>query len=131
MLLEGKTAIYPSLKMNGLRTSDLRLQDADPEYVTRAGSNNVHFLLSLHDVNTDPLSYVLSCLKEGEEINIDFMMQEADSIIISYPRKNTIWKKNLNEYMRWYSTFPGYFKIDGRSIYAENEIDQEAYYRSY
>ena len=50
-------------RMNGLRTSDLRLQDADPEYVTRAGSYNVHFLLSLHDVNTDPLSYVLSCLK--------------------------------------------------------------------
>jgi len=56
-------------RMNGLRTSDLRLQGADPEYATRAGSNNVHFLLSLHDVDMDALSYILSCLNKGTELN--------------------------------------------------------------
>jgi len=56
-------------RINGLRTSDLRLQGADPEYATRAGSNNVHFLLSLPDVNMDALSYFLSCLHEGAELN--------------------------------------------------------------
>jgi hypothetical protein len=56
-------------RINGLRVSDLRLQGADPEYATRAGSNNVHFLLSLPDVNIDEISYILSCTKEGSELN--------------------------------------------------------------
>jgi hypothetical protein len=56
-------------RINAVRESDLKLQGADPEYVTRAGSNNVHFLLSLTDVNMDALSYVLACTKEGEELN--------------------------------------------------------------
>ena len=55
--------------INALRTSDIKLQGADPEYATRAGSNNVHFLLSLPDVNMNALSYVLSCLKEGTDLN--------------------------------------------------------------
>ena len=32
-------------RINALRTADIRLQRADPEYATRAGSNNAHFLL--------------------------------------------------------------------------------------
>lgn len=56
-------------RINGLRLSDLKLQGADPEYATRAGSNNVHFLLSLPDVNMDATSYILSCTKEGAELN--------------------------------------------------------------
>ncbi|MCU0407011.1 MAG: hypothetical protein MUE64_08600, partial [Ignavibacteriaceae bacterium] len=56
-------------RINGLRESDLKLQGADPEYATRAGSNNVHFLLSLPDVNMDAVSYILSCTKEGAELN--------------------------------------------------------------
>jgi hypothetical protein len=56
-------------RINGLRVSDLRLQGADPEYATRAGSNNVHFLLSLPDVNIDAISYIMSCTKEGAELN--------------------------------------------------------------
>lgn len=55
--------------INSLRKSDLRLQKADPEYATRAGSNNVHFLLSLHDVNMDMNAYIDSCLADGVEIN--------------------------------------------------------------
>jgi len=56
-------------RINGLRVSDLRLQGVDPEYATRAGSNNVHFLLSLPDVNIDGISYILSCTEEGAELN--------------------------------------------------------------
>ncbi len=55
--------------INALRKSDLRLQKADPEYATRAGSNNVHFLLSLHDVHMTMGAYIDSCLAEGVEIN--------------------------------------------------------------
>jgi hypothetical protein len=32
-------------RVNALRTADNRLQRADPQYATRAGSNNAHFLL--------------------------------------------------------------------------------------
>ncbi len=39
--------------VNALRESDISLQRVDPEYATRAGSNNVHFLLARPDVNTD------------------------------------------------------------------------------
>ncbi len=56
-------------KINALRDSDLRLQSADPEYATRAGSNNVHFLLALPDVNISALNYVLAFLIEGAELN--------------------------------------------------------------
>lgn len=55
--------------INALRNSDLQLQKADPQYATRAGSNNVHFLLPLHDVDMEMQSYIDSCLTEGVEIN--------------------------------------------------------------
>ncbi len=56
-------------RINSLRDSDLRLQGVDPEYATRAGSNNVHFLLALPDVNMAALEYVLAFLIEGAELN--------------------------------------------------------------
>lgn len=56
-------------RVNGLRTSDLRLEGADPEYATRAGSNNVHFLISLSDVNILSFAYGLSGIKEGADLN--------------------------------------------------------------
>lgn len=56
-------------RINALRDSDLRLQSADPEYATRAGSNNVHFLLALPDVNMSALNYALAFLIEGAELN--------------------------------------------------------------
>ena len=55
--------------INSLRESDLRLQKADPEYVTRAGSNNVHFLLSLPDVYMKAALYLELCIKEGTALN--------------------------------------------------------------
>jgi hypothetical protein len=56
-------------RINSLRTSDLRLQNVDPEYATRAGSNNAHFLTSLPDVNMDVLAYILFCIKDGADLN--------------------------------------------------------------
>ena len=38
--------------INALRDSDIKLQRVDPEYATRAGSNNVHFLLARPDADT-------------------------------------------------------------------------------
>lgn len=53
-----------------LRDSDLRLLRADPDYVSRAGSNNVHFMLARPDVNTTASDYFAICYKEGSELNL-------------------------------------------------------------
>ncbi|MEI7897624.1 MAG: hypothetical protein WCJ26_11360 [bacterium] len=53
-----------------LRESDLRLLRADPEYVSRAGSNNVHFMLARPGVNTSARTYFDSCFREGVEVNL-------------------------------------------------------------
>lgn len=56
-------------RINVLRDSDIELQKVDKAYATRAGSNNVHFLLARPDVNTDAMTYLSGCLKEGVESN--------------------------------------------------------------
>jgi len=56
-------------RVNALRDSDIQLQGADPEYATRAGSNNVHFLLARPSVDTDGRAYAIACLSEGAELN--------------------------------------------------------------
>jgi len=56
-------------RVNALRNSDIRLQRADPDYATRAGHNNVHFLLSLETVKETVSEYGLECLKEDAELN--------------------------------------------------------------
>jgi hypothetical protein len=53
-----------------LRDSDLRLLRVDPLYVSRAGSNNVHFMLARPDVNTSANDYFATCYKEGSEVNL-------------------------------------------------------------
>jgi hypothetical protein len=55
--------------INSLRDSDIKFQRVDPEYATRAGSNNVHFLLARANVDTDGRDYLKACLKEGVELN--------------------------------------------------------------
>jgi hypothetical protein len=57
-------------RVNELRLSDLRLLKADPEYVSRAGANNVHFMLARPGVNTKASAYFDSCFKEGVEMNL-------------------------------------------------------------
>jgi hypothetical protein len=58
-----------SEEINAIRNSDIRLQRADLEYATRAGANNVHFLLARPGVNTDIKEYVLACLSPGSPLN--------------------------------------------------------------
>lgn len=56
-------------QINAIRNSDIRLQKADAEYATRAGSNNVHFLLARPKVDTDLKEYLLACLSPGSPLN--------------------------------------------------------------
>jgi hypothetical protein len=56
-------------RVNALRDQDIELQRADPEYATRAGSNNVHFLLPRDNASTTIHEFVLSSLVQGDEIN--------------------------------------------------------------
>jgi hypothetical protein len=56
-------------RQNALRTADIRLQRADPEYATRAGSNNAHFLLARPSTDTDARAYAALTLRAGSEIN--------------------------------------------------------------
>jgi hypothetical protein len=56
-------------RINALRTADIRLQRADPEYVARAGSNHAHFLLSRPEPATSLTDYAALTLREGSEIS--------------------------------------------------------------
>lgn len=56
-------------RTNALRNSDLGLQGADPGYLSRAGANNVHFLLARPYAETDEQSYIETCLGTGCEPN--------------------------------------------------------------
>jgi len=58
-----------SQHINALRNSDISLQRADDDYATRAGSNNVHFLLARPALNTTLAAYLTACFKEGTELN--------------------------------------------------------------
>jgi hypothetical protein len=55
--------------MNYLRDSDIELQRVDPEYATRAGSNNVHFLLARTATDVDTRTYIRSSVQAGSELN--------------------------------------------------------------
>ncbi|WP_215224450.1 hypothetical protein [Echinicola shivajiensis] len=55
--------------LNAIRNSDIRLQRADVEYATRAGSNNVHFLLARTEVDRTVEDYFRECLREGAPLN--------------------------------------------------------------
>jgi hypothetical protein len=56
-------------RTNAVRNSDLALQRTDPEYVTRASSNNAHFLLARPDIDMDPETYVRLALSPKSELN--------------------------------------------------------------
>ena len=58
-----------SQTINAIRNSDLRLQSADLEYATRAGSNHVHFLLSRDSINWTYEYYIARSLEEGAPLN--------------------------------------------------------------
>jgi len=56
-------------RINYLRDSDIQLQRADPDYATRAGKNNVHFLLARKATDVDPRTYANSSIRAGSELN--------------------------------------------------------------
>ena len=56
-------------RTNALRKSDLRLQRADPQYATRAGKNNAHFLLARPDTGMSLDDYAQLTLRPGSEIS--------------------------------------------------------------
>ncbi|HSC63542.1 MAG TPA: hypothetical protein VLD35_07915, partial [Caldimonas sp.] len=56
-------------RTNALRTSDTRLQRADPQYATRAGSNNAHFLLPRPRTDMTAREYGFLTLQPGSEIS--------------------------------------------------------------
>jgi hypothetical protein len=61
------TATTREQMLNRIATSNLALQSADPEYATRAGANNAHFLLPR---TSDELrAYALSSVEEGAPLN--------------------------------------------------------------
>jgi len=58
-----------SERLNALRTSDIRLQRADPAYATRAGANNAHFLLARPTTKTTDVEYAGITIGPGAELN--------------------------------------------------------------
>jgi hypothetical protein len=58
-----------SERLNALRTSDIRLQRADPAYATRAGANNAHFLLARPTTKTTEVEYAGITIGPGAELN--------------------------------------------------------------
>ena len=56
-------------RINALRTADIRLQRADPEYATRAGANNAHFLLARPSTDVGPADYAQLTLRLGSEVS--------------------------------------------------------------
>ncbi len=62
-------AINRSERVSFLRDQDIELQHADREYASRAGSNNVHFLLPRTGLDTKQLEYLIGSLEMSEELN--------------------------------------------------------------
>jgi hypothetical protein len=56
-------------RINSLRDSDIKLQRSDPQYATRAGTNNVHFLLARTATDIDTRAYIRSSVRAGSELN--------------------------------------------------------------
>ncbi|HEX8801849.1 MAG TPA: hypothetical protein VF772_24715 [Terriglobales bacterium] len=56
-------------RTNALRKADLRLQRADPQYATRAGKNNAHFLLARPNTDMSLDDYAQLTLRAGSEIS--------------------------------------------------------------
>ena len=56
-------------RMNAVRNSDLHLARVDPEYATRATTNNAHFLLPRPDVAMAPRAYAELALGPKADLN--------------------------------------------------------------
>jgi len=56
-------------RVNAVRSSDIALQRTDPDYVTRASSNNAHFLLPRTTVTMTPEAYARLALGPKADLN--------------------------------------------------------------
>jgi len=56
-------------RINSLRTADIRMQRADPEYASRAQFNNAHFLLARPRTDISPKEYLELAFRPGSELN--------------------------------------------------------------
>lgn len=56
-------------RVNAIATSDLQLQKADSEMVTRASGGTGHFVLARPKIDTDARTYALACIAEGADLN--------------------------------------------------------------
>ncbi len=64
-------------RVNAIASSDLQLQNADKEMITRAAGGTGHFVLARPAVDTDARAYVRACVASGADMN-------ATGIYISY-----------------------------------------------
>lgn len=64
-----QTDAASAARQNALRAADIRLQRADPQYATRAGSNSAHFLLPRPHTGMSSREYGLLTMKQGAEIS--------------------------------------------------------------
>jgi len=62
-------ATRPDQRLNAVRDSDIAMLHADPAYVTRAGSNNAHFLLARPDVSMSAEAYEKAALGPNAGMN--------------------------------------------------------------
>ena len=63
------TAQRRDQRVNAVRSSDIALLRTDPDYVTRAGSNNAHFLLPRTTVTMTPEAYARLALAPQADLN--------------------------------------------------------------
>ena len=56
-------------RVNAVRSSDIALERTDPDYVTRASSNNSHFLLPRTNVTITPEAYARLALGPKADLN--------------------------------------------------------------
>jgi hypothetical protein len=60
-----------SERLNRVRDSDVKLLRADPEYVSRAGANNGHFMFALPNLDIHAKDFFEVCFRKGTEMNTD------------------------------------------------------------
>lgn len=64
-----RSAMTVAERTNAMRNADVRLQRADPQYATRAGSGNAHFLRARTHSQMELSQYILECLSMEEDLN--------------------------------------------------------------
>ena len=83
-------------RINVLRTSDIQLQRADPEYATRATSNNAHFLLARPAPETTGKEYLELSLSPGTLANAVGAYAFYHSAALEKARRLSTWPAGVD-----------------------------------